>query len=72
MAPKMKAAPMDPRMEVANELKSHLLSLALTHRKALAAATAGDPAKKKKPKKPGEEEPGEEHEDPAEEMGEGC
>lgn len=51
----MKTEPVDPRMEVANEIKQHLLGLALTHRK-VRSQIETDAAKKKKPKKKGEEE----------------
>lgn len=51
----MKPDPIDPRMEVANEIKQHLLGLALTHRK-VRSQIEMDAAKKKKPKKKDDEE----------------
>lgn len=44
----MKRESMDPRLEVANELKQHLMGMALTHRK-LKSQIDEDAKKKKKP-----------------------
>lgn len=54
--PSMKMEPVDPRMEVANEIKQHLLGLALTHRKMRSKIETDAAAKKKKPKKKEEED----------------
>lgn len=43
----MTREPMDPRVEVANELKQHLMGMTLTHRK-LKSQIAEDAKKKKK------------------------
>lgn len=66
-----KKEPMDPRLEVANEVKQHLLGLALTHKKMVAGMAA-----KKKPKAAGIKPEGSPEEEAGEsasyEDGEGC